>query len=126
MEFTFIDFNLHYEGNNSTPYLYSGISVAHYDNYYFRNGNQISEGTSSWAYGIPLVLGYKTTLTEHFILSLEIGARYTFTDEIDGSTPETPELQNFSFGNSNNNDWYTFTGITVTYTFGRRPCYCNF
>jgi len=26
----------------------------------------------------------------------------------------------------NNNDWYTFSGVTVTYTFGRKPCYCSY
>ena len=126
MEFTFFDFNLHYDGPVSTPYLYSGISVAHHDNYYFNNGVQTSEDTSSWAYGIPIVLGFKTRITDHIILAGEVGARYTFSDELDGSVPDTPQLESFSFGNINNNDWYTFTGITLTYTFGRRPCYCNF
>ncbi len=126
MEFTFIEFNMHSGGTISTPYLYSGLSVAYHDNYYFRNGEQISENTASWAYGIPMVLGYKMTITDHIVLAAEIGARYTFSDEIDGSFPDTDELRDFAFGNLNNNDWYTFTGITLTYTFGRNPCYCNF
>lgn len=127
MEFTFVDFNLHTPGMKSTPYLYTGITMAYYDNYYFNNsGVQISEDTSSWAYGIPMVLGFKTNITDHLVLAGEIGVRYTFNDELDGSVPETPELESFSFGNLNNNDWYTFTGVTLTYTFGRRPCYCNF
>ncbi|MBT8267202.1 MAG: hypothetical protein KJO41_12350 [Bacteroidia bacterium] len=126
MEFTFIDFNLHQSGFIATPYLYSGISVAHHDNYYFRNGIQTSENASSWAYGIPMVLGLKASISDHLILAGEIGARFTFTDEIDGSYPDSPELEVYKFGNINNNDWYVFTGITLTYTFGRRPCYCNF
>ncbi len=127
IEFTFFDFNLHGEGNKSTPYLYTGISIANHDNFYFNNGVLTSENTSSWAYGIPMVLGFKTTLTNHIILAAEIGARYTFTDEIDGSVPdEAWQIPNYSFGNLNNNDWYTFTGITLTYTFGRKPCYCDF
>ena len=32
--------------------------------------------------------------------------------------------EEFSFGNINNNDWYMFSGITLTYTFGTNPCYC--
>src|SRR6056300_1120686 len=51
MEFTFMDFNLHSGEKLGTPYLYSGISVAHHDNYYYLNGVQTSENTSSWAYG---------------------------------------------------------------------------
>ena len=126
MEFTFVDFNLHNPGLKSTPYLYTGITIAHHDNYYFRNGVQTSEDSSSWAYGIPMVIGLKASITDHLILAGEVGFRYTFSDELDGSFPETPELESYAFGNVNNNDWYTFTGITLTYTFGRQPCYCNF
>jgi hypothetical protein len=25
------------------------------------------------------------------------------------------------FGNINNNDWYVFSGLTLTYTFGEKP-----
>ncbi len=126
MEFTFFDFNLHKDGNKSTPYIYTGISFTKHDNYYFRNGVQTPENTSSWAYGIPMALGYKTTITDHILLAAEIGARYTFTDELDSNFPERASLFNYSFGNLNNNDWYMFTGITLTYTFGRKPCYCDF
>ena len=127
MEFTFVDFNLHEPGRKATPYLYTGITFANFDNYYFdANGNRISENTSSNAYGIPMVVGFKTTLTDKFILALEVGARYTFTDEIDGSVPDGEWAQHLSFGNLNNNDWYVFTGATLTFTFGRKPCYCNY
>ena len=126
MEFTFFDFNLHNDGNKSTPYIYTGVSFTKHDNYYFRNGIQTSENTSSWAPGIPMAIGYKTTITDHILIAAEIGARYTFSDELDGNFPERPSLFNYSFGNLNNNDWYMFTGITLTYTFARKPCYCDF
>lgn len=124
MEFTFLDFNLHSGKKLGTPYLYTGISVAYHDNHYFANNVQTSENNSSWAYGIPMALGYKTNFLETFILGIEVGARYTFSDELDGSKPDTENLQQFKFGNINNNDWYVFTGITLTYTFGENPCYC--
>lgn len=126
MEFTFFDFNLHGDGKKATPYMYAGLSFTKHDNYYFRNGIQTSENDSSWATGIPMALGFKTTLTDHIILAVEIGARYTFSDELDGSFPKNDALFNYSFGNLNNNDWYMFTGITLTYTFARKPCYCDF
>ena len=128
IEFTFLDFNLHEGGNKSTPYLYTGVTVANFDNYYFDNmGGRIYENTTSNAYGIPMVLGFKTTISEKFIFAIEVGARYTFTDELDGSLPDGHWLiENYSIGNTNNNDWYVFTGATLTYTFGRKPCYCNY
>ncbi len=124
MEFTFLDFNQHSGEKLGTPYLYSGVTVAYHDNHYFSGGVQTQEDTSSWAYGIPMALGFKTNFMENFILGVEIGARYTFSDELDGSIPDAEELQPFRFGNINNNDWYMFSGITLTYTFGENPCYC--
>lgn len=124
MEFTFLDFNLHNGKPVATPYLYTGISIARHDNHFFLNGVQTSENSKSWAYGIPMVLGFKMRLIENFIFGMEVGARYTFSDEIDGSLPDADFRQQFSFGNINNNDWYTYTGITLTYTFGQNPCYC--
>lgn len=124
MEFTFLDFNLHTGKKVATPYLYSGISVAKHDDHFFSGGQQISETTSSWAYGIPMVLGFKTRFIDQLILGLEVGARYTFSDGIDGSFPSNEANQSFQFGNINNNDWYVFSGITLTYTFGLNPCYC--
>ena len=125
MEFTFLDFNLHDGVNKSTPYLYTGISMANHDNYYFSaTGVYTSEDTTSWAYGIPMVLGFKTTFTDNIVLGIEVGARYTFTDEIDGSVADAPHHQQFNFGNTNSNDWYVFSGFTITYTFGIKPCYC--
>ena len=127
MEFTFWDFNLHYGKRISTPYLYTGITMANHDNYYFNNGEQFNENTSSWAFGIPIILGFKASITPKLIMAAEIGARYTFSDELDGSMPQNTDLiPIYGFGNLNNNDWYTFTGITLTYTFGRDDCYCKF
>ena len=127
IEFTFFDFNLHDGKNKATPYLYSGISAAYHDNFFFTGQGQFtSENTSSMAYGIPMILGVKVKFMESFVLGAEIGARYTFSDEIDGSVPDAKELEAFSFGNLNNNDWYVFTGMTLTYTFGDKPCYCVF
>jgi hypothetical protein len=75
-----------------------------------------------------MVIGYKATLSTKLIAAIEIGARYTFTDDIDGSNPiqNLEDRTDLKFGNQNNNDWYVFTGITFSFTFGREPCYCNF
>jgi hypothetical protein len=124
MEFTFLDFNLHSGRKQGTPYLYSGISVAYHDNHYFENGVQTQGNTESWAYGIPMALGFKTNFFGNFILGIEVGARYTFSDELDGSVPDDDFRASQRFGNINNNDWYVFSGITLTYTFGENPCYC--
>lgn len=125
MELTFFDFDLHSGRKLATPYLYSGITAANYDNYYFLNGVQTSDNGSSWAVGIPMAIGFKTTFIDNFVLSLEVGARYTFSDAIDGSYPNDSNRAPNRFGNINNNDWYVFSGIMLTYSFGQNPCYCK-
>ncbi|HLV14307.1 MAG TPA: DUF6089 family protein [Xanthomarina sp.] len=126
LEFTFFDFNLHDGKNKATPYLYSGVSIAYHNNYFFPHGKLRSEGTRSFAFGIPMVFGVKAKFMESFVIAAEVGARYTFSDELDGSAPDYDNDSPLAFGNKNNNDWYVFTGLTLTYTFGRKPCYCVF
>ncbi|MGQ7946371.1 type IX secretion system protein PorG [Flavobacterium sp. WC2509] len=121
LEFNFFDFNLHLERPKFTPYVYSGLSYFMYDNLYVTSGETKKNGTKN-SIAIPITLGVKTNISRSFILALETGARYTFTDNIDGSNPSDSSLP--KFGNINNNDWYVFTGMTLTYTFGKKPCYC--
>jgi hypothetical protein len=66
----------------------------------------------------------KANVFESIILGVEVGARYTMTDNLDGSNPKNKILAPLKFGDINSNDWYVFSGITLTYTFGNRPCYC--
>jgi len=127
MEFTFLEFDQHDQGLLITPYLYGGVSALRHGDYYFDPlGNFISEDTKSWSIAIPMALGIKYRVATHLILSAEIGARATFTDGIDGSVPNSEQFQRFRFGNINSTDWYVFSGVSLTYSFGRRPCYCNF
>ena len=127
MEFTFIEFDLHKGTPQATPYIYTGISMANFPNFYYSGGRLVSEKTRSNAYGIPIALGFKTTITRHIVLGVEVVAHYTFSDELDGSEPDAENLKEpFRFGNFNNNDWYVFSGFTLTYTFGRKPCFCNY
>ena len=126
LEFTFFDFNLHSGTPQSSPYIYTGISMANHPNFFFNNNMLIDEKTKSNAYGIPITLGFKTTVINQIVIAVELGARYTFSDEIDGTKPDSEENQIARFGNFNNNDWYMFSGLIITYTFGRKPCYCDF
>lgn len=125
LEFTFWEFNLHDLDPQGTPYLYSGISYFSYDTLFLDDGNIVPYGDDS-AFAIPMVLGYKTTISPSMILGIEIGARYTFTDDLDGSNPvkDKKDFDNLKFGNINSNDWYMFMGVTLTYTFGKKPCFC--
>ena len=90
----------------------------------YQNNNILKLGTKSSSYGIPFTLGFKYKILDQFIISAEVGSRFMFTDNIDGSVSDDEDYTNF--GNINNNDWYVFSLINLSYTFGRKPCYCNY
>jgi outer membrane protein W len=123
LEFNFFDFNLHSFERKITPYVYSGINYTMYNGLFVVNGETKTD-TNKSTFGIPMTLGIKSNLSRSFIIGLEVGARYTFADDIDGSNPSNENLSQYKFGNINNNDWYVFSGVTLTYTFGEKPCYC--
>lgn len=123
MEFSFFEFNLHDDGFKITPYVYSGLSYFWYDDKYFNNGRTINNDTKG-ALAIPMTVGIKAHIARDFILGFEVGARYTFTDNLDGSNPEK-DNEVFSFGNRDSKDWYVFSGFTLSYTFTDQPCYCG-
>ncbi len=126
LEFTFWEYSLYSGRPQSTPYLYTGLTYFFYDDLYKRSNDRIVKFEGAGAPAIPMVVGFKTSVLGKFILGMEIGVRYTFTDNLDGSNPDLDGSERLRFGNINSDDWYVFTGVTLTYTFGRRPCYCNF
>src|SRR5690606_40859910 len=77
----------------------TGVQTCALPIYFFPNGQLTSENTSSFAYGIPMVFGVKAKFMESFVLAAEIGARYTFSDEIDGSAPDYDNDASTAFGN---------------------------
>ncbi|WP_339838857.1 DUF6089 family protein [uncultured Maribacter sp.] len=122
LEFNFVDYNLHKLGPAFTPYLYTGITYFRYDYEYFNGGvlQEIEQKDGSFA--IPMTAGFKYRINQFLIFGAEIGARYTFTDNLDASNPEGSNFEEFQFGNIFSDDWYVFSGLTLTYTFGRKPC----
>jgi hypothetical protein len=128
MEYTFWEFNLNSGNPAAAPYLYTGLSYFLYEASYINATGTYRDYEQAGSLAIPMVLGYKATISTKLIVALEIGARYSFTDDIDGSNPvqNLEDIEDLKFGNQNNNDWYVFTGITFSFTFGRQPCYCNF
>ncbi len=124
LEFNFWEFNLHKKQRVTTPYIFAGIAATNYKNFYFIGGHLRKDESNSWTVALPIGLGIKSSITNRLVLGAEIAARYTFSDALDGSFPNESSNPQFKFGNINNNDWYVFSGITLTYTFGKRPCYC--
>ncbi len=122
-EFNFFDFDLHHFKPQTTPYVATGINYFRHVEMYFLDG-LARENQNTSGFAIPIVLGIKSRIGSHFVLGAEAGIRYTFTDNLDGSHPRNTDFEHLKFGNVKSNDWYVFSGITLTYTFGQNPCFC--
>lgn len=118
-EFSFFEYGNGYK-NNSTPYILLEFAAFNYNIVSNETAPNQYNYKNETSYSIPLGLGYKTKLGYNVALGLEIGARYTFVDDIDYNNKSITSLQ---FGNPNSNDWYVFSGINLVYTFGRPACY---
>jgi Domain of unknown function (DUF6089) len=99
------------------------------------------------SFSVPFGIGVKFSLNSRFGLTAEWGMRKTFTDYIDDvsttyyldgsqinssnvdevlSDPTMSHDPYMERGNPATNDWYNFTGLTLTYKFklfGGRKCY---
>jgi len=129
IEYTFWDWDYYSERDQGgVPYLYTGLTTFNHGTLARNNANELKAFGDSWTFAIPMVVGYKMQLARFFRLAFEVGARYTLTDNIDGSDPnkELRNREDLKFGNLNNNDWYVYSGVILTYTFGRKPCFCTY
>ena len=133
IEFNFFEFNLHEEQFGLTPYIYGGLSVIQYDDLHYRpfiSGTEevdavdltLIKGKKKYTLGIPFAVGLKLRVTSQLNLNAEIMANYTYTDNLDGSHPKGINSA-YTFGKGGK-DWFVFSGISLSYTFGKNPCYC--
>ena len=120
-EFNFFNFDLDNIEKKVSPYLCSGISYLRSNELYLSSVNIVTNNKSSNSFALPIILGVKSNIRPHIVVALEVGARYTFSDNLDGNN----QVIGTKFGNINNNDWYVFTGLTVTYTLRNKPCHCG-
>lgn len=125
LEFNFFEFDLHQLERQFTPYVFVGLAYTNYRGLYYVAPNEPKTDSNYGTLSVPFALGIKSSLTKNLIVGFEVAPRYTFTDAIDGSKPQEDKYKQNSFGNINSNDWYVFSGVTLTYTFGRKPCFCD-
>lgn len=123
IEFNFSEFDLEKNKNKFVPYFHFGLAFTLSKDAIATPTQIAILNNTKGTIALPIDLGIKSNILPHFILSIEIGARYTLSDNLDGSNPRNQGV--YEFGNINNNDWYVFTGMTLTYTFGKKPCYCT-
>lgn len=112
-EFNFFDYFTGSQKDYMTSYIFGGLS-------YFGIGTNFSQSLGFNSLSIPFGFGFKYSIGKRIGLTAEWRMHKTFTDNLEGDlnwiTGET---------DSNNNDWFNFTGIGITYKFNlekRQAC----
>lgn len=118
VELNYLDYDITSNDKTYTPYLFFEVAGFHYNVV-----SSIVDGeynySSKVSYAIPLGIGFKSKINRRLSYSVELRARYALADDLDYNNENYYQL---SFGNPKTNDWYFFSGVGLTYSFGRPPC----
>ncbi|NRT18469.1 hypothetical protein HNP98_001286 [Hymenobacter sp. 9A] len=121
MEYNFLDYRSRKKKVHFTPYLFIGVG-AYYANTRTVTTNQnlgpaYNQSGGHFGLVIPAGVGFKYALSQHFNLGLEVGVRKTFSDQLDNLSDQDPLLVN-----AHDNDWYYYSGLSLSYTFYKVRC----
>lgn len=120
-EYNFINYRDRKQLIKFSPYLTAGIAVFNYDGKLKSNLAAEKPDDPRVNIAIPIGGGIKFILTKNWNLGTEFIARKSFTDYLDFiSNPINPNLK--STGNPVDNDWYFYTGISLSYTIYGIKC----
>lgn len=121
IEYNFFQYDLSSNDNISTPYILLQVAAVDFETPRLQNLDGSYRFTRNTSVSIPFGVGFKTKVYGKIAFAVETSFRYTFTDKLDYTTSQFPDLD---FGGTSN-DWYMFTGISLVYTFGRPACFAN-
>jgi len=126
IDFNFVDFDIYNSSFQMSPYIGTGISFFKYDSLKYEIGNaEAIQYGDAIDLSFPITIGYKIKPFNSFIIAFEINANYSNSDNLDGSYPDQNQIASSDyFGSTLSKDWYVFSGITLTYLFGNKKCYC--
>lgn len=121
LEYNFLNYHDRLQHRHFTPYGFVGLAG------YFASTStrtltnslrpEFARRGSMLGLAVPVGAGFKYALSEFINLGLEAGARKTFTDKLDHLGDQTPLLVN-----RHDQDWYYYTGLSISYTFYKIRC----
>jgi hypothetical protein len=109
-EFNFLPFSTEGKSWDYTPYIAAGAGIAF-----------INTATFTYVPVIPFSIGFKVNVYKNIGLEAEYGFRKTFYDNFDGLKDMVAPSD---YAWIHNNDWYSFTGIAVTWKFYNKLAGC--
>ena len=132
-EYNFLDYFDEVSKFNFTPYIFFGIGTTILKNIK-ANNLKIEEGRKLFL-NIPFGLGFKYLINKQFSIAFEVEFKKTFNDNLDYTRGANTSninnvtglnfnnnIKNYQYGNGNDNDFYYFTGISLSYILYKIPC----
>lgn len=115
LEFNFLPYQINnYNTSPFTPFVYIGVAAFQVKPKIKNTSSDVEVKRSSLiAPSIPFGFGVKFDFIRNLGLTFDWGVRKTFTDKIDGL--DETYLNGYQISNSQNNDWYSFIGISLNY-----------
>jgi len=124
VEANYVSFPIGDFGISWTPYLHAGVQRLVFDELYFAPFERTATAHGrKMTMSVPFGAGIKFNVGQYWVIAAEVQPQITMTDNLDGSYPnkeKQPQARQFS--TSLSSDWLVFTGISITYAFGRLPC----
>jgi len=117
--YNFYDFGHFADTHPWTPYLFGGIAGFSMSP---QNSQDNNAPYSTLQLAIPFGVGAKFMVNENWNISLQFGARKTFTDYMDDLYVTGTRSPKLYTGNPNDKDMYFQTSIGISYVFQGRPC----
>ena len=109
-EFNFFPYSTQGKIWNYSPYFAAGAGIAF-----------INTGVFTYVPVIPFSVGFKVNIYKNMGLEAEYGFRKTFYDNFDG-LKDLVAPSDYAW--IHNNDWYSFTGIAVTWKIYNKLAGC--
>jgi hypothetical protein len=118
-EFNFFPYSTMGKLWNYTPYFAAGVGGVFINTTSTLKG--INQTYSAFVPVIPFSIGFKINIHKNIGLEAEYGFRKTFYDNFDG-LKDLVAPSDYAW--THNNDWYTFTGVSVTWKFFSKLAGC--
>jgi hypothetical protein len=117
IEYHFLDYKNEKSRIRWSPYAFGGVGFTR-----LSNVQEPRERFNRTQTVIPFGIGFKQLVGKRFSIDAEFGFRKTFFDWLDNTSEGDLTNKDLQYGNPNNNDWYHFAGVTLSFILYEIPC----
>lgn len=117
IEYHFLDYKHDKSPIRWSPYAFGGIGFTRVSGV-----EEPREDFNRIQTVIPFGIGFKHLIGKRFSIDADMGVRKTFFDLLDNISDGDLALKNYQYGNPNDNDWYYYVGVSLSFILYEIPC----